>query len=93
MTTIFKYTVEIHNNFELELHEGSKFLNAFMQFSQPRIWFEVDTERPQVTRRFSIYGTGHTLPEIPPGVERKHLATFPMNDGQFIWHLYEISEK
>lgn len=49
------------------------------------IWALINTEQKQkAIRRFRIAGTGHE-------VENKILGFFPsIQDGPFIWHIFEI---
>lgn len=50
------------------------------------IWVEVGNFHPHlVTRRFQIFGTGHTIP-----AGSAHLVS--QLDEIFVWHLYEIIE-
>lgn len=93
MRTIYRFPLPIRDTFTLELPLGSKFLAAECQLRaphEPSMWFLVDPEREPVTRTFAVVGTGNPVPEYVR--EDEHLATFQMLVGQFVWHLFEVTD-
>ena len=92
MKTIFKYDVPINDYFIQEIPEGAEFLTAFEQGSEAQMWFVVDTDKPLVEKKFRIFGTGAKMPdtyEWKTDPYLNYLTTFPMENGNLIWHLFE----
>lgn len=51
------------------------------------MWFLVDREEVAFeVRTFNCYGTGHRI----DATRALYLGTLQMNDGQFVWHLFEV---
>lgn len=46
------------------------------------VWLEIETTKPTARRLFSMYGTGHPIPD-----SAVHVGSF--QDGSFVWHIYE----
>lgn len=77
--------------FQLELSSGSQQISMpdvadvvhfEMQGEKPCIWAHVDPNADRETRYFSIYGTGHPIPD-----DLVYHKT--CQHGQFVWHLFE----
>jgi len=66
------------------LPEGATPLHVAMQFGEPAVWFEIDTDRPAEAIGLVIVGTGHVVPD---GV--RHVGTCMTDDGAFVWHIYQ----
>lgn len=43
--------------------------------------------RARTTRRVGVFGTGHPLPKMPI-----HVGSARTQGGEFVWHIYEITE-
>jgi len=93
MKTIWKYEFPIVGEFTLSLPIEAKVLTAFVQVPNHGrsrsacLWAEVelfDIDVSPIKRDFVVVGTGHPIPEG----DLRWVATF--QDGQFIWHLYEV---
>ena len=89
MKTIYKYEISPHK-LRLEMPKGARILAAREQFENICIWAEVDTEQPQETRYFEVFGTGHAMHE-DMGVSREYLGTAVLGGGALILHVYEYS--
>lgn len=66
---------------------GAQVLTVQMQGVTPKIWALVDPAAPKTDRQFQVAGTGHPV-NLRPGA--KYLGTFQMNDGTFVFHVFEI---
>lgn len=63
--------------------ESPRIVHVAMHFGVPSMWVEVDPDsEKRWARRFQWYGTGHLVPGA-----HQHIAT--VQDGVFVWHLYE----
>ncbi len=82
MRVIYKYALTPGFNY-VNTHEGAKVLHVAEQHGSPQVWMEVDTSAPQALFELRAYPTGGYVDE---GWE--HVATWLMNDGALVWHLY-----
>jgi len=90
MRTIHKHTLDVRDTatWRIELHEGAKLLHVDVQDNRNvfvQTWWEVETDRPVVTRAFRVAGTGEPLPQ-----HCHHIGT--ALGAPFVWHLYEYAE-
>jgi hypothetical protein len=91
--TIYKYTLTLKPNI-LNIPKGAVFLCVGIQHrkgleGQPnisaQIWFLVDPSMPTESRVIDVYGTGEAMPDNPG----QYLGTFLVDDGRFVWHVFE----
>ena len=61
MITVWKYPVEMTDEFEIEMPKGMFFLCVQMQGDTPQIWALVNTDAPLRKFRWRLAGTGHEL--------------------------------
>jgi hypothetical protein len=80
--TIYKYPFPIHDSFTLEVPDNFKILKVEVQHYTPCIWMMVAVDRPKITIKFRLYGTGHKVESDWDD----HVATF--QQGNFVWHLF-----
>lgn len=86
---VFKY--EVFTDFTLNLPEGYEVLSVMDQHNKSQMWIKVndkDTNTKPV--RFVTYGTGHDIDEE---LNLKFVGTFPVVNGMFIFHLFEVLEE
>lgn len=83
---IFKWTLSVTDKQSLRMHEGAKLLTLQTQGDAPQLWALVDEKAPLVTRIFSTYGTGHTMPEGDPG---QYVGTYQLQGGSLVFHVFE----
>ena len=84
---VWKDSVPVGDIAVRDLPFGATILHVDCQESgEVTFWFEFEPDYPPgvptVARKFTIFGTGHTIPE---GWE--YVGT--TLDGPFVWHLYE----
>ena len=91
METIWKYEFDQDIN-TIRMPKNAKILSIQVQREIPCIWVMVDPDQPGEVRKFEIYGTGHHIEPIN-GFIRKFIGTFQLNNGLFVFHLFEIIEK
>lgn len=84
MRTIWKYAMVPGPLFKMPT--GATIVHAALQRDIPTVWVDCDPENPPELRRFEMYPTGVL---VPAGA--KHQATFLLEDGNFVLHLYELS--
>lgn len=84
MATIWKFPIRATDEFELVMPAGAEILHVETQREVPYIWARVLPERPSVTRRFKVRGTGHQV-----DVDCKHVGTFMLAGGDLVFHLFE----
>lgn len=85
---IFKYDLVIEYKQVVKLPAGANILSVQSQYESPKIWALVDPSLPLVERHFELFGTGHDVP-CDMGVEREFIGTFQLNQGEFVFHLFE----
>jgi hypothetical protein len=90
MKTIYKYALpdgvgHYTWGFGIPMPEGADIIAVqYQPGSGPCLWAIVDKDKPVVTRRFGIIGTGWEIPEGE--VLIKYLGTWQSNG--FVWHLF-----
>lgn len=87
MKTIWKYPVKATDRFEVMMPPGAKFLSVQIQDGLPQMWWMIDDEMPAVvTRVLRIIGTGHPIRQVN---RLTFYATFQMQNGELVFHLFE----
>jgi hypothetical protein len=86
MATIYKYPLEPGRT-QLNLPRGAQVLTVQMQHGSPCLWAKVDPMQPTEPRTFDVYGTGHQMPDDP---RLLYVATFQMDGGALVWHVFEV---
>ena len=92
MKTVHKYKLKLTwEEQELQLPFAAKILSIQIQEGIGlRLWALVDPALDYVVRRFRVFGTGYPIPNNTPSTYR-HLAT--VQDGGFVWHVFEVTER
>lgn len=82
-TSIYKYQLPISDRPTKHMQKGSQVLHAAMQNGVLSVWARVDPSAEQTLRRFSIFGTGHVIPD-------EHIGKFVSTvlDREFVWHVF-----
>lgn len=83
MYAIYKYSLEIKDEFKLSMPEKAKILSVQIQDGKPVMWAVVRTNRPLEERHFKIFGTGHEHTFIDC---YRYISTFQLNG--YVWHLF-----
>lgn len=87
MKKIFKYQLNINYPTKIELPEGSEILSVQMQHGNLFMWVLIAGTKYIVEKRFfQVFGTGHAILEKV----KQYLAT--VQDGMFVWHVFEMEE-
>jgi hypothetical protein len=86
--TIYKYPVEVDDEFTIGLPEGARVLSVDTQHGEPVMWALVDPTAPTTNRTFRVIGTGHPIEDA---AELAFVGTFQMRGGSLIFHLFEKS--
>ena len=87
METIYKYQLKnTSGRYDFIFPSDAEILLVKVQRNVPCIWVKHDLDKPLVTRHFRLYGTGHPIEE-----ERNlyHHGSFFMDNGTFVFHLFE----
>lgn len=83
--TVWKYAVELTDEFSIWMPVGAKPLSVQLQDGEPQLWALVDAnEERKEYRRFRLAGTGHLVTEEYP----IYVGTFQMDGGRLVWHLF-----
>lgn len=82
---IYKYPLYVQEGAEITMPKGAQVLCVQEQNNRPYIWALTDPERPDETRRFSVYGTSWDVTS-PPG---KYVGTFQLDNGSLVFHVFE----
>lgn len=86
MQTIWKFPLRITDAQTVAMPTGAQILTAQVQYDELQVWAIVDPDRLLVERTFAIATTGHTLHCAPD----KYIATFQLQGGLFVGHLFEV---
>lgn len=83
--TIYKYPLYISDRNEIEMPSDAKILCVQMQHGVLYIWALVDEVHSLTRFRYiRIFGTGHPIDD--PN-KLRYIGT--VNDGRFVWHVFE----
>ena len=82
---VWKFRLAVIDSLELEMPEGATILHVHEQNTAICLWALVDPNAPTVARKFTIYGTGHPVPDA----HGAYVGTAHMMDGQLVFHLFE----
>lgn len=87
---ILKWSLAITDKQTLRLPAGAKILTVQLQYGTPQLWALCDEAMAarygKTSRYISIYGTGNPMPDDPG----EYIATFQMEGGALVWHVFEI---
>ena len=83
MRIIHKYQLELGDQ-TIELPKDSKIVYVGQQYGSLKMWVDHDIDMPKERRVFTIFGTGHPIPD---GVT--YIGTVPCDP--FVWHVYELT--
>lgn len=86
MHTIFKYPVQMSEDFAVEAPEGAEWLSVQVQGAQVCMWARVDPSRPAKVYRFGVHGTGHDMPGFT--AHAPYIGTFQLAEGALVFHLF-----
>jgi len=87
MKTIYKYKLDDVGEKTIQMPENAVFLSVQVQHGEIGMWFMVDTGNADVSRQFSIVGTGWELPNYPT----QYLGTVQKDEGLLVWHIFELT--
>jgi len=82
MKTIWKFKLES----AIEMPLGSQILSAREQGDEICIWALVDPLAEKEQREFTVYGTGHDVPDAA----MKFLGTAHLYGGNMVFHVFEL---
>ena len=83
---IWKFSIKDLDVDCVSMPKGAEILDVGIQRGEIQIWAIVDPDANTEDRSFSIYGTGMIID--PEG--KKYLKTIFVQNGDFIWHIFEI---
>ena len=89
MKSIWKYTLDITDDQEVQLPVDVKFLDVQMQHGMPQMWCLVDVDALTIKRHIRIIGTGHSIENDFDGI---YIATFQVMVGQTkqVYHVFDM---
>ena len=83
---IYKYKITSINSGKIEMPKGAKILTCQLQGRDMCLWAIVEAAAETEIRQFDVYGTG--FPIEPTG----HTYISTVQDGGFVWHVFEINK-
>ena len=85
MKTIWKFPLRVADQQTLSMPAGAQTLTVQMQFGVLCLWAVVDPNTPlREELDIRMHGTGHSFDDTG----YTYLATFQMNAGQLIFHVF-----
>ena len=89
MKTIYKYPFQIADEVNLGIHLDAELLTVQVQAGVgPCLWALVDTDKPIMSRRILIRGTGHDAENVG-----EYIATFQMHNGGLVFHVFDLPSR
>lgn len=90
-TAVYKYVLTEAVN-EVVVPIDARFIHVANQREQICVWAEVSTDPaiPECTRTLYVVGTGHLVPEPE---KTQHIGSALMQDGAFVFHIYEEKQQ
>lgn len=85
MITVYKYPVKMEEDFSVRMPAGATVVHVGMQDGEPQMWCRVDTDQPERSQLFGVFGTGHNMSKHPVSCA-PHLGTFFI--GSLVFHLF-----
>lgn len=85
MKKVLKYQITNNNNGKFMMPFGAEVLTVQMQQGLVTLWALVDEDQYEHPRQFDIYGTGWDIDSSTP---HEYIGT--VQDGDFVWHVFEI---
>lgn len=91
MLTIYKYPLEVGKSYNsFAMPKGAKVLRAEFQDKAITLWALVDTDQPEETKYFMIFGTGRDM----GGYDEKMLLYIStVFISEFVFHVFEYKMK
>ena len=86
MITVHKFSVQMCEEFTLDLPRGAEFLCVQVQNGKPEMWFRVDTSAQSAKQLFSVVGTGHRVESEISRLPYK--GTFQLIEENLVFHLF-----
>jgi hypothetical protein len=92
--SIYKFPFKVTDYQKISMPKGARILSAQTQNEFPCIWAICDAKTEEKEEReFEVFGTGNPFYENSYfGKEHKFIATFQLNKGSFVGHLFELVE-
>lgn len=87
--TIYKFPLEVTDIQTLTAAPG-EILTVQVQRGVPCLWIKQAIDAEVTHRIIEIYGTGHDMRTVGPGLRRDYIGTFQMHDGDLVFHAFEI---
>ena len=87
MITIYKYPIQMKDQFTIEMPYGAQVLSVQTQRETPCIWALVDSDNWPEKRPFALRGTGHDCSGLN---EARFVGTFQLHGGALVFHLFDV---
>ena len=87
--TVWKYKIPMKDSFSIEMPDNHSTLTVQLQNNEPYIWVLVETSDTLIKAEFRLAGTGHAI-EYPENDGLNYIGSFQMENGRFIFHLFEV---
>ncbi len=81
---IWKY--KLSPNCDIIMPVNAEILTVQVQRDEPKLWVRVTPTNELETRHFEIYGTRHKITKD----NLKYISTFQINNGTFVFHVFEV---
>ena len=88
MKTIWKFTLQVQDDINIQMPEGATILDCQEQLNDVVLWAMVDSSAPLQIRRFRFFGTGQIIALNNP--EMSFVATVQLRNVHLVFHLFEL---
>jgi len=89
--TIYKYTLEVTDEQDIEMPLNSTILTIQVQNNIPCLWAIVDPNETEVrVKRVMIFGTGHPIDDDILKFNLSYIYTFQLKEESLVFHAFEF---
>lgn len=90
MRTIYKYIIPQSGGLQcIKMRKDAQIISVQMQGGSLCLWAEVMADNPEEDREFQVFGTGEEIPLNANDEGFNFGWQGTVQDGAFVWHVYE----
>ena len=86
MESIWKFSIAVTDDQEVEMPEGARIVTVQAQKGSLYLWAIVEPSAPMKKRRIKVVGTGHPKDALSNLV---YIGSAQMAGGTLVWHVFE----
>jgi hypothetical protein len=90
MLAVWKFTILLDDEVNVEMPYGAKLLHVASQYGDPavlQLWALVEPTASPAKRQIYIRGTGQPISDLEAGLD--YVGTVIVADGRLVWHVFD----